>query len=695
MMTCIWRTILLTLAFALVAEAQVKTSATLGTVSTPRLSRFNNLLNVEGSPRNPTDRTANVFFDLGAWHGFGLPDRADSSHQAGFTGPYVLSNGLEEQSGDPAYGGMWLSQSLVRLSLRDADTGRKIEFSGESDAELVSYPGFLLEKYRTPQISVELELWFVSNRSAIVNARISNVSSRDLRFEAGWEGDLLLPGARISQEQNAVHVAFPNGALSADVTFSPSSTGRLTVSADARSYTAISAIPMVLKSRGTIEFSAAESVYLEDSERGRDSTAISSAMNAAARSLAAAQHRWAGYLTPLLTRVRNSRDKSVRESIIVKSVETLIGNWRSSVGDLTFDGIFPSWERYQGFWAWDSWKHAAALALFAPDLAKNQIRAMFAFQNQGGMVPDVIYRDQRRDNYRNTKPPLAAWAVWQIYSATRDKAFLREMYPKLESYHRWWYSARDHDGNGLCEYGATDSTLEAAKWESGMDNAARFDGAQMLANGPGAFSLDRESVDLNSYLFAEKEYLAEMAVVLVNRSAAREWHRQARVLKERIRRQMFDPATGFVYDIHLQTGERVRLQGPEGWIPLWAGVASREQALQVRRVMKQPAKFSTVLPFPSLAADDPRFRPADGYWRGPVWLDQAYFAIAGLRSYGFTEDANSFQQALFQRTKAAEKGITIRETYNPLSGDGQNARNFSWSAASLLLMAVNERANSD
>lgn len=32
----------------------------------------------------------------------------------------------------------------------------------------------------------------------------------------------------------------------------------------------------------------------------------------------------------------------------------------------------------------------------------------------------------------------------------------------------------------MCEYGSTDGTLEAAAWESGMDNAIRFDDAKML-----------------------------------------------------------------------------------------------------------------------------------------------------------------------------------------------------------------------
>ena len=94
-----------------------------------------------------------------------------------------------------------------------------------------------------------------------------------------------------------------------------------------------------------------------------------------------------------------------------------------------------------------------------------------------------IYTDKSENNWRDTKPPLAGWAVWRIYEKTRDKVFLEEMYSKLVQYHKWWYTYRDHDQNGLCEYGSTDGTLEAAGWESGMDNAVRFDDARMMQNG--------------------------------------------------------------------------------------------------------------------------------------------------------------------------------------------------------------------
>lgn len=64
---------------------------------------------------------------------------------------------------------------------------------------------------------------------------------------------------------------------------------------------------------------------------------------------------------------------------------------------LLHDGVVPSHAvgYFMGFWAWDSWKHAAALADFAPELAKNQVRAMFDYQMDNGMIIDCIYTDIR------------------------------------------------------------------------------------------------------------------------------------------------------------------------------------------------------------------------------------------------------------------------------------------------------------
>jgi putative isomerase len=391
--------------------------------------------------------------------------------------------------------------------------------------------------------------------------------------------------------------------------------------------------------------------------------------------------------------VPSAPDPAALAGLAAKAVQTLISNWRAARGHLYHDGLFPSYA-YRGFhgvWSWDSWKHARALALFAPELAKDQLRVMLDHQDPGGMIPDVIYVDSAENNWRDTKPPLAAWAAHGIFRATGDTRFVAEVYPALLAFHEWWYRERDHDRNGLCEYGSSDGTLVAAAWESGMDNAVRFDDARMVRNGPRAWSMDRESVDLNAYLFAEKGYLADLAQALGKGSDAARLRAEAERLGELIRSTHFDRETGWFYDVRLEDKAPVRVQGPEGWIPLWAGVATREQADRVARVMTDSARFAGPVPFPTLAMDHPQFDPLDGYWRGPVWLDQAHFAVSGLERCGHRLEAARLRARLFQAPRGLLDGAPIYENYHPRTGEGLNAPHFSWSAAHLLLLLAEER----
>ena len=83
------------------------------------------------------------------------------------------------------------------------------------------------------------------------------------------------------------------------------------------------------------------------------------------------------------------------------------------------------------------------------------------------------------------------------------------------------------------------------------------------------------------------------------------------------------------------------------------------------RQLEDTTKFSTYIPFPTVAADNPDFMPK-GYWRGPIWLDQTYFAISGLRKYGYVKEADKY--------------------YEAHTGERLKAPHFSWSAAHLLML---------
>jgi putative isomerase len=641
---------------------------------------FPNVLDVRGRPADARDLTVYSFSDLGAWFNFGLPDLSSPDLWGGFTGPFLLNQG-----------GSWLSPSFARLYVEDVSSGDALDWSRSLDASQLYYPGRLLQTFSSDSLEVRLDLIFVTSSTALIRAHLTNAGTESRRLRTGWSGDVMIEGASLDSLPDGVSVTFPIDPSLVDLSMGGSD---VQVEIDGNSYRALGG-ETVLAAGDSVTRYATISVFADSIERGALLASGAAEVSDPEGQFADNHDRWSGYLAAAYDALDLRFSSAEYGSVVVKAVETLLTNWRSAYGHLFHDGLFPSYA-YRGFhgvWSWDSWKHARALTNFAPELAKDQLRVMFDYQDQYGMVPDVIYADSTENNWRDTKPPLSAWAVWAIYERTADLAFLEEMYLHLWRYHEWWYANRDHDVNGLCEYGSTDGSRVAAGWESGMDNAVRFDSAAMVQNNDRAWSLNQESVDLNSYLYAEKLYLASMAEVLGRVRDVALLRAAAEDLRDQIRSTMFDEETGYFYDVDIETKRPLLVQGPEGWVPLWAGVATEEQAARVVRVMMDPEKFATNVPFPTLAADHENFDPRDGYWRGSVWLDQAYFAVKGLERYGYFDEADEMRARLFENADGLLADAPIYENYHPLTGEPLNAPHFSWSAAHyLLLLEPSERA---
>ncbi len=631
---------------------------------------YRDLFDFHGTPGTPTDRGFNIFFDAGAWQGYSLPQAGDGT--TGFSGPFVHSLGT----------GQWAGVRFAALVLRDADGKGDIALR-----EVASHavPGALEREFAAPGLAVRQTLFFADSWHALVRIELQSATARELDVAIGGRV-MPVPGSRLAGSGGAVTRDFGHAQLDTRLHLDGADAGRTGVSGD--DYRIALDRPLHLAP------GQPATLYVVQTLRHDTRTASPPALDHAG-AWAANRARWAGYLKSVDASHLPGLPDAVARRVAAKAVITLIGNWRAARGDLRHDGVIPSYSNpdFNGFWAWDAWKHAAALAWFDPDLARDQIRAMFDYQAADGMLPDCVFLDRANDNWRDSKPPLATWAVMQVYHATGDRAFLAEMYDKLVRYHRWWYAARDHDHDGLAEYGSTDGTAIAAKWESGMDNAVRFDGIRMLKNGAQAWSMDQVSVDLNAYLYSEAGDLARIAAILGKPRDERAWQAQAVGIAAAIRSNMYDADAGWFFDRKLGKPERVRVYGSEGWAPLWAGAATPAQAAAVEKTMMDPRKFATAMPFPTLAADDPRFSPVKGYWRGPVWLDQSLFGVEALRRYGYRAVADAMARQLVLNARGLADGqATFRENYDPLSGQGEQSQNFSWSAASYLLLL---RADTD
>ena len=632
---------------------------------------YYNLINIKNAPKYERDRDCFVFSDLGSWIGYALPENEANENTGGFVGPYMMT------------GRGWIASTLAQPSM--TVNGERFDFARNIQTAKY-YPGKLVQEFRNEQVYFVTELCYESAQTAVIRTSVRNISDKELDISLSYEGGLLGKNASLKAMDKGVLIN--TGVEDAQLAVRFLTADQVNV-VGKDSLRVAEKVSLALASGAEYNGAYTETFAFDEASLQNELKAQSS-MNVE-QVFTKNEERWNGYLASIFKGESPYLKENKYRRVMVKAMITLVSNWRTPAGDILHDGCYPSYCGFFGVWSWDSWKHASATALFNPELAKNEIRCLFDYQAENGMIPDYVSRFKERINWRDTKPPLAAWAVMNVYENTGDKAFVEEMFDKLYKYHQWWYTDRDHDKNGVCEYGSTDGTLIAAAWESGMDNGVRFDEAEMLKNEPeNAWSMNQENICLNSFLYAEKGYLAKMAQMLGNNELADKLTQEAKALKEHIQTKMFDPETGFFYDTRIGTGEFIKVMGAECWLPLWAGIATPEQARQVLDKMLDPTKFNSTVPLGTLEISHLRFRPTRGYWRGPVWIDQVYFGVMGLRKYGFDKEADMFVRKYIANAQGLLTDGPIHENYNPLTGETLNCPNFGWSSAVTLRMLLNQ-----
>lgn len=632
---------------------------------------FYNLINIKNVPQTEKDRDLFVFADLGSWTGYALPENEATRLAGSFVGPYMMT------------GRGWIARSLaepvIRVDGKKYDLARNIQTSKY-------YPGKLVQEFRNEQLSFVTELCFSSARTAVIRSKVKNTGSKEVTISLQWLGGVYENSATLSATGKGVKILNNREQTLTFVSFNTAEDVRL-IGKD--SLLVVEKANLQLPPGSDFETVSTQTFAFDEAALNKELEQLKGLD--ADQVFAENEKRWNTYLSSLFENDSPFMKENKYRHVVAKALMTLVANWRTPSGDILHDGTYPSYNGFFGVWSWDSWKHAAANALYNPEEAKNEVRCLFDYQAENGMIPDFVSRNKERINWRDTKPPLAAWAVKCIYDATGDKAFVAEMFDKLYKYHQWWYTDRDHDKNGICEYGSTDGSLIAACWESGMDNGVRFDDAVMLKNEPeNAWSMNQENICLNSFLYAEKGFLAEMAEILGRNELASQLKQEAESLKVHIQTKMFDEETGFFYDTRLGTGEFIKVMGAECWLPLWAGVATPEQARKVLDKMLDPQKFNSKIPLGTLEISHPKLRPTRGYWRGPVWIDQVYFGVTGLRNYGFDKEADGFVAKYIDNAQGLLTDGPIHENYNPLTGETLNCPNFSWSSAVTIKMLLNK-----
>jgi len=290
-------------------------------------------------------------------------------------------------------------------------------------------------------------------------------------------------------------------------------------------------------------------------------------------------------------------------------------NCATAQGAILFDWTTPDRWPHKYMWIWDSAFHALGLRHFAPEWARNAVKAVLSKQRPDGSISHKMTPDDQGDS-KIIQPPILSWAAWKVFETAGDGDFLRYCYPRLKAMVLFDCRRMDADYNGLSEWGH--------KFASGMDNSPRFD--QPVG----------DAVDLNAYLVNDMFYLEKMAQKLGLKTDAQMWAQMRSDRSRKINELLWDPETGFYYDLDPEGGQ-IKIKTAAGFTPLFAGICSKEQAAALVEHLTNPKEFQRAFLLPSVSADEPAF--SDNMWRGPVWVNYNRLVIEGLARYGYRDEA--------------------------------------------------------
>jgi len=371
----------------------------------------------------------------------------------------------------------------------------------------------------------------------------------------------------------------------------------------------------------------------------------------------------------LTENILNERDKRLLE----RAYDNIMKNVSASTGCpwSPYRGIRPGRNEYfKGIWNWDSAFHAMCVSRWDKELAIETLRAFMQYQREDGMFADVIRDDGKVENI-SSKPPVLATYVLLTYQRSNDKAFLQESFVRLKKNVKFWEKSRSE--NGLFFYDAEIEDLKErdqyARWESGWDDSVRWD-RDILKLYP---------IDLQCYMVMFYRALATMAEIFGENTT--EWKQKEIILVEQINEKFYHEEKGIYTDIFKSNGEFSDVYSPASFMPLYIGVVPMERANKMAHFCKE--HFYPAMP--TVAYDDPNY--VGNYWRGHSWLNVAYFAIKGLKQYGFESLANDMRNTLLDFADKNSDGIY--EKYDADTGEGKGCPCFSWSSAFLMEFILN------
>ncbi len=346
--------------------------------------------------------------------------------------------------------------------------------------------------------------------------------------------------------------------------------------------------------------------------------------------------------------------------IIIKAITTLLFNSTISPGKLSNHiSCFPSRGGYPTHFLWDACFQNLGLELLNIELAKDSILQLVDNIRCDGRIPHFVCSTWERPTY--SQPPLVGWAALRLIKLTKDLDFAKYILPKLVQNINWWTTQR------MSKFGLIFTTHAL---ETGWDNSPRFDKGNII------------TLDINSYLILQIDACVEIANMIGDASMSETMRTLSTTLCKNLFNLLYDAQENIFYDLHLESGEKIKIKTPASFMPLLLNVplVINKKKDMIESYLLNEKFFNGRIPLPSNAYSEPTYDAAN-WWRGPMWLPVAYIMLEILQKYGYIEKRKEIAYKLYN---IVVKEANLSELFNSMTGQGMGCKQQGWTAGVFL-----------
>ena len=426
--------------------------------------------------------------------------------------------------------------------------------------------------------------------------------------------------------------------------------------------------------------------------------------------------------------------------LVSRAEEILEQNWK--------DGFtIPTSKLYPFQWNWDSGFTSIGHSYFNLNRAILELESLFSAQWQNGMVPHIVFHSEQETTYFPnydfwdcgvnpgapskpktsgiTQPAVHGFILAHLLDKFPDNqaliSFARQLYPKIVESHRFCYTYRDPEREGLM--------FIFHPWESGRDNSPLWDASldRIVIDASEIPTYSRRDINLapteerpTSYQYDRYVYLLQygkkrqydgrdifdscpflvqdtlMNAVLIKSNDSlikmgerfgfdtgevKEWQSQSRkAFSEKLWNSNLE--TFVPYD--LRAGEQMQFKEIGSYVSLFAQSATEEQAHKLNSKLSALHDKGFYL-CPSFDVESEWF-DSKRYWRGPVWPQMNWMIYHGLLKYGYKDTARIVKSDIIELVGK----MGYYEYFEPRKSLAQNMTSgygggsFSWTAACVL-----------